>query len=209
MTATWTADPFVPESAELSDLAEAVQECRGCPLFAHATQAVFGAGMRTARLVLVGEQPGDREDLEGRPFVGPAGRVLDEALAEAQIDRAAVYVTNAVKHFKWVPQGGRRLHAKPTRREVVACFPWLESELSAIRPEVVVCLGATAAQALLGAAFRLTKHRGELIQHASASVGVLATLHPSAVLRMRSAGERQAAQASLVEDLRQAASLLE
>jgi len=114
-----------------------------------------------------------------------------------------------VKHFKWVPQGGRRLHAKPTRREVVACFPWLESELSLIRPEVVVCLGATAAQALLGAAFRLTKHRGELIPHASASVGVLTTLHPSAVLRMRSAGERQAAQASFVEDLRQAASLLE
>jgi len=151
-----SAADFLPPSRNLDDLAEAAQQCRGCELYRNATQAVFGEGDRSARLLMIGEQPGDQEDLQGRPFVGPAGRLLDECLVEAGIDREDVYLTNAVKHFKWKPQGKRRLHAKPTVREIKACRPWLDAELEIIRPAVVVCLGATAAQALLGTSFRLT-----------------------------------------------------
>lgn len=184
-----------------------MQECRGCELYRDATQAVFGAGPRSARVLIVGEQPGDREDLAGEPFVGPAGRLLDKALAEAGIDRDAVYVTNAVKHFKFTRKEGgkRRIHQKPGRTEVVACRPWLDAEIAAVEPDVVVCLGATAAQALLGPSFRVSKQRGEPL---TAKLGdpprettVLATVHPSAVLRARDADREQAFD-DLVRDLR-------
>jgi uracil-DNA glycosylase len=159
-TPAMTAAEYVPERLDLPTLREAVQACRGCPLYADATQAVFGEGAAQAEVMLVGEQPGDKEDLAGRPFVGPAGRLLDEALAEAGIDRSRAYVTNAVKHFKWQGRGKRRIHQKPTWSESVACRPWLEAELAAVGPRVVVALGATAAQSLLGKDFRVTKQRG-------------------------------------------------
>src|SRR5437763_12040004 len=159
-----TASALVPDHPSLSSLREAAAGCRACDLWKTGTQTVFGEGAAGARLMLVGEQPGDREDREGAPFVGPAGRVLDEALAQAGIDRRAVYVTNAVKHFKWEPRGKRRIHAKPSWSELTACRPWLEAELAVVRPEVLVCLGATAAQSLLGRQFRVTKQRGEWIE---------------------------------------------
>jgi uracil-DNA glycosylase len=195
-----------PPSRSLPALREAATGCRACPLWRTATQTVFGEGLKRADLMLVGEQPGDREDREGRPFVGPAGRLLDEALAEAGIDRSRAYVTNVVKHFKWVAKGKRRIHAKPSWSEVAACRPWLDAELEAVRPEVLVCLGATAAQALLGRTFRVTKERGvdvdsELAPH------VLATIHPSAILRGQPE-DRQRELAAFVADLRVAASLL-
>jgi DNA polymerase len=164
---------------------------------------VFGEGRAHARLMLVGEQPGDREDLEGHPFVGPAGHLLDRALADAGIDRAAVYLTNAVKHFKWKPAGSRRIHAKPDAREVAACKPWLEAELDVVRPRLVVALGATAAQALLGNAFRVTKQRGQVFERPPTHV--LATVHPSSVLRAPSHEDRAVAYDGLVADLRTAA----
>src|SRR3954452_23267425 len=165
MMATSTAEPFVPAVNDLHQLAEAARGCRGCELFEDATQTVFGAGSAGARVMLVGEQPGDREDVAGAPFVGPAGQLLDRALVEAGIDRNTVYVTNSVKHFKWkrtgyIP-GKRRLHDKPNQYEVSACRPWLEAEIAAIKPTIVVCLGSTAAQGLLGKTFRGTKQRGE------------------------------------------------
>jgi uracil-DNA glycosylase family protein len=196
-----TAAPFVPDGASLAQLRDAVQSCRGCPLHRRATQAVFGAGGARARVVLIGEQPGDREDLEGKPFVGPAGRLLDEVLIEAGIDRASAYVTNAVKHFKWEPRGKRRIHQRPTTREIAACKPWIDAELERIRPIAIVALGATAAQSFLGAAFRITKERGRLLETAHAPVFV-ATHHPSAVLRAPDAEARARMRAELVEDLR-------
>ncbi|MGO1052323.1 UdgX family uracil-DNA binding protein [Crossiella sp. CA198] len=199
-----------PSGAGLDELRTAVRGCRGCDLYREATQAVFGDGPGAARVVFIGEAPGDQEDKAGEPFVGPAGRLLDKALHEAGIDRAEAYVTNAVKHFKFQrdARGTRRIHQKPNRSEVVACRPWLLAELGVLRPELVVCLGATAAQSVHGAAFRLTAHRGELLDlpaEFDLPVRVLATQHPSAVLR---APDREAAFAALVEDLAVAATAL-
>jgi uracil-DNA glycosylase family protein len=202
-----SAAPWVPERPTLPRLREAVEGCRGCPLWRKATQAVFGEGRARAPVMLVGEQPGDQEDLEGRPFVGPAGRVLDDALAEAGIDRGATYVTNAVKHFKWEARGKRRIHAKPTWSETMACRPWLEAELAVVKPRVLVCLGATAAQSLLGKQFRVTKQRGEWIDSELAEL-VTATIHPSAILRQRDADARHAEMARFVDDLRKVAGVL-
>jgi DNA polymerase len=168
---------------------------------------VFGEGSERARVMLVGEQPGDKEDLAGRPFVGPAGRLLDEALAEAGIDRDEAYITNAVKHFKWEPRGPRRIHAKPNAREVAACRPWLDAELAVVQPEVLVLLGATAAQALLGRAFRVTQSRGQLLEP-EYGIPTLATIHPSAILRQREREDRRRELAALVDDLRVAATAL-
>jgi DNA polymerase len=201
-----SAAPYVPEPPTLPRLREAVQECRGCPLWRNATQAVFGEGAHAA-VMLVGEQPGDQEDREGRPFVGPAGRVLDEALEAAGIDRAATYVTNAVKHFKWEARGKRRIHAKPTWSETAACRPWLEAELAVVQPRVLVCLGATAAQSLLGKQFRVTKQRGAWVDSDLADF-VTATIHPSAILRQRDADARRAELARFVDDLRAVAAVL-
>jgi uracil-DNA glycosylase family protein len=173
---------FIPPHPTLSQLREAAESCTACPLYRNASQTVFGAGPASSRVMLVGEQPGDVEDLEGLPFVGPAGRLLDRALAEAGIDRARVYVTNAVKHFKWVQRGKRRLHSKPGAREIQACYPWLEAEIATLKPEIIVCLGATAAQALLGRAFRVSQQRGEFIASPLAP-HVMATIHPSSLLR--------------------------
>jgi DNA polymerase len=198
-----TAAPYVPKTRSLTTLRKAADGCRGCPLHTGATQVVFGEGPATARVLLVGEQPGDQEDRQGAPFVGPAGRLLDGALEEAGIDRSLAYVTNAVKHFKFTTSGKRRIHATPDTFEVAACKPWLESELSLVKPDVVVLLGATAGKALLGSSFRVTKSRGVLIPMGDRLA--LATLHPSAVLR---ADDRDAARAGLVSDLRVAASAL-
>jgi uracil-DNA glycosylase family protein len=202
-----SATPWVPERPTLPRLREAVDGCRGCPLWRDATQAVFGEGRKRAAVMLVGEQPGDQEDIEGRPFVGPAGRVLDEALAEAGIDRSTTYVTNAVKHFKFEARGKRRIHAKPTWSETTACRPWLEAELAVVEPRVLVCLGATAAQSLLGKQFRVTKQRGEWIDSDLAEL-VTATIHPSAILRQRDADARHAEMARFVDDLRAVAAVL-
>jgi uracil-DNA glycosylase len=202
-----TAAEYVPERQALPTLRKAVQSCRGCPLYANATQAVFGEGAAHAEVMLVGEQPGDKEDLAGRPFVGPAGQLLDEALAEAGINRSLAYVTNAVKHFKWQGRGKRRIHQKPTWSESVACRPWLEAELAAVRPRVVVALGATAAQSLLGKDFRVTKQRGEHVDSPLAE-HVIATVHPSSILRQRDGEARRAELAAFVEDLRVVARLL-
>ena len=204
---------FVPDSTDLAVLASAADRCEGCELFIDATQAVFGEGPPTATVMLVGEQPGDSEDRAGEPFVGPAGRVLDQALGEAGIDRSTVYVTNAVKHFRFTTtgEGSRRLHATPTNRHVRACRPWLDAELRAVRPAVVVALGATAAKSLLGPDFRVTRSRGEVLSWPPAEGmfaasalpvrAVVATIHPSAVLRTRGSEEREVAFRSLVDDL--------
>jgi DNA polymerase len=196
-------DALLPKARSVKQLRELAKGCRACDLWARATQTVFGDGPASARVLIVGEQPGNSEDLEGAPFVGPAGRLLDELLGEAGIDRAAVYVTNVVKHFKWrrAPSGKRRIHDKPNRGEVVACRPWLEAEVDRIGPELLVCLGATAAQAILGRDFRVTREHGRVLP---SDLGpALATIHPSAILR---AGEdREALRAQLVDDLRAAA----
>jgi DNA polymerase len=194
-------------AAALEELGAEAAVCRGCELWRNATQTVFGEGPASATTMLVGEQPGDREDLEGRPFVGPAGRVLDEALAEAGIERESVYLTNAVKHFKWKPRGKRRIHDKPSAGEVKACRPWLDGELEAVRPEVLVLLGATAAQALLGRQFRITRSRGVPIADTGFAPFLVATAHPSSILRERDDEARRAARAQLVDDLRVAAGL--
>lgn len=204
----WSAEPFLPARSTLNSLREAARACRGCPLWQRATQTVFGEGPARARVVLVGEQPGDREDQDGRPFVGPAGRVLDEAFAAAGLERDAVYVTNAVKHFKWEPAGKRRLHKKPGAREIAACRPWLDAEMEALHPDVVVALGATAAQALMGPAFRVTRDRGRVFRDLPWSGRFVATVHPSSILRGDPA-ERAAALAALADDLRVVAKLLE
>jgi uracil-DNA glycosylase len=202
-----SAVPFLPERLSLASLRKASSVCRGCPLYRNATQTVFGEGRREARVLLVGEQPGNDEDLQGRPFIGPAGRVLDEALAEAGIARADAYVTNVVKHFKWTPQGKRRLHKKPSAREVAACLPWLEKEIELIRPEVLVVLGATAAQALLGRTFKVTAQRGRLLK-ATLVPRALATVHPSSILRQRTGEDRRREMRRLIEDLEVVARLL-
>ena len=197
------ASPLVPSRLSLRALRAAATECRACDLWRTGTQTVFGEGARAARIVLVGEQPGDEEDLTGRPFVGPAGRLLDQCLAEAGVDRAAAYVTNVVKHFKWTPRGKRRLHQKPNGREVRACRPWLDAELKLLKPRVLVLLGATAAQAALGAKFRLTRTRG--FTPSPLAPFVIATLHPSSVLRAPTDEDRRIAKRRLVEDLAAAA----
>jgi len=203
-----TAAAFLPPRKSLPALREAVQGCRGCDLYRNATQAVFGEGAAHAEVLFVGEQPGDKEDLAGKPFVGPAGQLLDRALEEAGIDRTQTYVTNAVKHFKWQPRGKRRIHQKPSWSESVACRPWLEAELAAVKPRVVVCLGATAAQSLLGRDFRVTQHRGELLESDLAD-HVTATVHPSSILRQQDEESRQAELAAFVDDLRVVARLLD
>jgi DNA polymerase len=202
-----SAADLVPSRPSLPKLREAAAGCRACPLWENATQTVFGAGGRNAVAMFVGEQPGDREDIEGAPFVGPAGRVLDDALAQAGIDRSTVYVTNAVKHFKWEPRGKRRIHAKPSWSELSACRPWLEAELAVVRPAVLVCLGATAAQSLLGRQFRVTKQRGEWLDSDLAE-HVTATIHPSAILRQRDEESRHQEMGMFVEDLKLVASVL-
>ncbi|MGE5695618.1 MAG: UdgX family uracil-DNA binding protein [Candidatus Sericytochromatia bacterium] len=209
------AQEFVPQTSDLRDLADAAQGCRGCDLYQDADQAVFGAGSASAQVMLVGEVPGDQEDRAGRPFVGPAGKLLDKTLVAAGIDRDRVYVTNAVKHFKFTRVGKRRIHKTPTRTEVVACRPWLIAELTAVQPEVVVLLGATAAKSLLGNDFRITAHRSEALRlpadgnaiQLGFEPNVVATVHPSSVLR-GPPEDRDAAFGALVADLRFAAGLL-
>ena len=182
LTTTGSAADFLPARKTLATLRDAAAGCRGCDLYKRGTQTVFGEGRARARVMMVGEQPGHEEDLAGHPFVGPAGRLLDRALAAADIVRDDVYVTNVVKHFKWESRGKRRIHAKPNQMEIGACLPWLQAELDVVKPEVVVCLGATAAQALLGPRFRVTRERGRWVQ-APWAERVLATVHPSAILR--------------------------
>jgi uracil-DNA glycosylase len=195
------ATPFLPERKSLKSLREAAAHCRGCHLYAPATQTVFSDGRKRARLVMVGEMPGDREDRAGRVFVGPAGRELDKALEAVGIERADVYITNVVKHFKFEERGKRRIHQKPKKGEVDACMPWLRAELDVVRPRALVLLGATAAQALLGPGFRLTRSRGQPIESELAEF-VLATIHPSAILRARDDASRQAQRKAFTEDLR-------
>jgi DNA polymerase len=198
---------FLPPRRDLESLARAARACRGCGLYRNATQAVFGEGPQRARVFAIGEQPGDVEDRKGRPFVGPAGRVLDRALAEAGIDRAAVYVTNAVKHFSFEERGRRRIHKKPRLSEIQACKPWLEAELAAVQPDVVLLLGASAALSVLGPSFRVSKQRGQLMESPLAPV-VLATVHPSSILRAADDAARELAFAGLVRDLRLVADAL-
>lgn len=197
----------VPEEATLADLVAAAAGCQACDLWRGGTQTVFGVGPPQAELMLVGEQPGDREDLEGAPFVGPAGRVLDQGLRAAGIDRERAYATNVVKHFKWTPRGKRRLHQTPNAAEQAACRPWLDAELAVVRPKVLVALGATAAKSLLGGGFRVTRDRGRFVDSPLAPY-VLATVHPSSILRARDDDERHLAMESFVADLSVAASAL-
>jgi DNA polymerase len=204
---TTTAAPFVPRTTSLRALTAAARDCRGCDLYKHATQVVFGDGPKGARVMFVGEQPGDQEDRQGEPFVGPAGALLDKALADAGLPREDVYVTNAVKHFKWEPRGKRRIHKKPRVSEVKACRPWLEAELKAVKPAIVVCLGATAAQSVLGSQFKLMAQRGRMLSSPIADQ-VVATIHPSAVLRAPDAAARREAYGMLVADLKVVAKAL-
>ena len=199
-----SAEALVPPNPTLPKLKEAAADCRACPLWELGTQTVFGEGLKSAELVLVGEQPGDQEDLAGKPFVGPAGRLLDKALEEAGIDRKLAYVTNVVKHFKWQPRGKRRIHQKPNAAEVAACRPWLDAELALLKPKVLVCLGATAAQALLGRNFRVSKDRGVPVESDLAPI-VMATVHPSSILR---SDDREQELALFVEDLKRVAEAL-
>jgi uracil-DNA glycosylase len=204
--ATTSAANFVPPELSLPALREAAAGCKGCELWKVGTQTVFGEGPRSAAVMFVGEQPGDQEDRVGKPFVGPAGRLLDKALAEAGIDRSTTYMTNAVKHFKWQARGKRRIHQKPTWAEITACRPWLEAELAVVRPRVLVLLGATAAQSLLGREFRVTQSRGSLVESDLAGA-VTATIHPSAILRGEPE-QRETEFAAFVDDLRFVAGLL-
>jgi uracil-DNA glycosylase family protein len=201
------ATPFLPERKSLKTLRAAAADCHGCHLWRHATQTVFGEGMKKARVVFVGEQPGDKEDRAGRPFVGPAGRELDRALDEVGIDRSEVYVTNVVKHFAFEERGKRRMHRTPKRFEIEACKPWLEEELRQVEPEALVLLGATAAKALLGASFRITRERGRPLGSDLAPL-VLATAHPSSILRQRTDEERYEERRMFTEDLRVVADAL-
>jgi uracil-DNA glycosylase len=210
-TVTADAEPgaaavWVPPAPTLPKLVDAAAGCKACHLWQLGTQTVFGEGAATSALMFVGEQPGDQEDLAGRPFVGPAGKLLDRALEEAGIDREQVYVTNVVKHFKWEPRGKRRIHAKPNWAEMMACKPWLDAELAVVQPRVLVCLGATAAQALLGRQFKVSRQRGELVDSPLAPY-VTATVHPSSILRARD--DREAELAAFVGDLRKVATLLD
>jgi DNA polymerase len=196
----WKSAP-VPETSSLTTLEKAARTCAACHLYKHATQTVFGEGSKGATLMLLGEQPGDQEDLAGKPFVGPAGKILDRALEEAGIKRDEVYVTNTVKHFKWEPRGKRRIHQKPNSREIAACRPWLEAELRAVKPKLLVCLGATAAQAILGRSFRVTRERGRVLRSELAP-RVLATVHPSSLLRQPDEDSREREYKHFVADLR-------
>jgi uracil-DNA glycosylase family protein len=211
---TTSAEPYLPESRTLPALRKAVQQCRGCDLYRNATQAVFGEidekprpGQHGVAVMMIGEQPGDKEDIEGRPFVGPAGKLLDQCLEEANIERSQVYVTNAVKHFKWEPRGKRRIHEKPTMREIKACRPWLDAEMEVVSPKLIVCLGATAAQALLGSSFKVTQQRGTL-QHVEGLAPIIATVHPSSILRAQTDEDRQQEMASFVADLKRVSKYL-
>jgi uracil-DNA glycosylase family protein len=197
----------IPDRPTPASVRAAAKHCTACDLYKHATQTVFGEGASHAKLMFVGEQPGDAEDLSGHPFVGPAGKLLDRALAEAGIDRSQVYVTNVVKHFKWEPRGKRRIHKKPNAGEIAACRPWLDTEIALIKPRVIVCLGATAAQTLLGKQFRLTAHRGEFTDSPLAPF-VLATVHPSSLLRAPDEDTRRRETKRFTEDLRQASGAL-
>jgi uracil-DNA glycosylase family protein len=203
---TGSAADFLPDRLSLPALREAAAGCKGCHLWQVGTQTVFGEGAQAAQVMFVGEQPGDQEDRAGKPFVGPAGRLLDEALVTAGIDRSTTYVTNAVKHFKWQARGKRRIHQKPNWTEMTACRPWLEAELAVVKPRILVLLGATAAQSLLGRQFRVTRHRGELVESELANA-VTATIHPSAILR-GDPEQRERELAAFVDDLRFVASLL-
>jgi len=203
-----SAADFLPTSRALPVLEKASKSCRGCELWKKGTQTVFGEGASRAEVMLVGEQPGDKEDLSGKPFVGPAGALLDKALVAAGIDREKVYVTNAVKHFNWEPRGKRRIHKKPNAMHIAACRPWLDAEIEAVKPRVVVCLGATAAQALLGRTFKVTQRRGELISSNIAPY-LLATVHPSSILRAPDEESRHEEMARFIEDLRNVSHALE
>jgi uracil-DNA glycosylase family protein len=198
--ASTSAAKFVPARRTLENLRSAARSCEGCDLYRNATQTVFGEGAEKASLLLVGEQPGDMEDREGHPFVGPAGRILDRALGEAEIPRQQVYITNAVKHFKFIQRGKRRLHQKPLIRQVTACRPWLEAEFQAIQPKVVVCMGATAAQSVLGRSVRVTEERGRFLSNGERTVFL--TTHPSAILRLREKSERDEAFRRLVDEMK-------
>jgi DNA polymerase len=212
-----SAADFIPPRPTLKTAREASKGCRGCDLWKIGTQTVFGEGPRGAALMLIGEQPGDAEDLSGHPFVGPAGKLLDRALADAGIDRSTVYVTNAVKHFKWEPRGKRRIHKKPRASEVGACRPWLETEIALVKPRIIVCLGATAAQALLGSAFKVTQHRGQVVAppewladafREGGQPRVMATVHPSSILRAPDDETRREELKHFTDDLRAAARAL-
>lgn len=203
------AAAFIPSPPTIPKMREAARGCRGCPLWKTGTQTVFGEGSDKASVVFVGEQPGNEEDLTGKPFVGPAGKLLDKALAEAgSIDRKTIYVTNAVKHFKWEPRGKRRLHQKPNSREIAACRPWLEAELAALKPKALVCLGATAAQALFGKDFRVSRQRGQLVETSFAEKAT-ATVHPSSILRAPSPEEREAQLNQFINDLKKVAKMIQ
>jgi len=202
-----TAAPLIPPRPTLESLGRAAADCRACSLWKTGTQTVFGEGLPDANVLMVGEVPGNDEDLEGRPFVGPAGKLLDQVLEEVGISRGAVYVTNVVKHFKWEPSGKRRIHKKPSAREIAACRPWLDSEIDVIKPKVIVCLGATAAQALLGRQFRVSRERGTLIPSPLAPF-VMATVHPSSILRAPDDEQRRAARQAFVEDLMKVAQVI-
>jgi DNA polymerase len=204
---TPSAMDFLPREVTLATLREAAVSCKGCDLYKNATQTVFGEGLPQASIMFVGEQPGDAEDRQGKPFVGPAGRLLDRALAEANVPRADVYITNAVKHFKWIQRGKRRLHQKPSIRQVIACQPWLQAELQVIRPKLVVCLGATAARAMLETDVQITKERGKLL-HAPTGERVCVTIHPSSIYRQRERKNQEAAYREFVTDIKTAQSYL-
>jgi uracil-DNA glycosylase len=203
-----SAAEFLPTSRSLKALAQAAEGCRGCDLYKDATHAVFGQGRKSAELMLVGEQPGDKEDREGEPFVGPAGRLLDRALEEAGIDRSGAYVTNAVKHFKWRPKGKRRLHQTPRAGEIEACKPWLQAEIEAVQPQALLAMGATAARSLFGTKVEVTKDRGRPLESPLAPVAAV-TIHPSAILRLRDHDEREAELAGFVADLEGVAAALQ
>jgi uracil-DNA glycosylase len=201
-----TKEGLLTPSGSLPQLAREAKDCRNCELWRNATQTVFGEGGSRARIMFVGEQPGDEEDRQGKPFVGPSGRLMDRLLVEAGVDRKKVYVTNAVKHFKWEPRGKRRIHKKPSAREIDACRPWLDAEIADVKPSVIVCLGATAAQALLGRAFRVTQHRGKFIDSPVAP-HVMATVHPSSILRAPDEQTRHEQEKQFVRDMAQIAKL--
>lgn len=202
-----SAADFFPDRKSLTAFRDAAADCKACDLWERGTQTVFGDGARRAEVLFVGEQPGNEEDLSGKPFVGPAGRLLDEALVAAGIDRSQTYVTNVVKHFKWEPRGKRRIHKKPNARQIGACRPWLEAEISLVKPKVIVCLGATAAQALLGAQFRVSKQRGQFIESTLAPY-IVATVHPSSILRAPDDETRHTEKRLFINDLKQIARVL-
>jgi len=202
-----SAEDFFPKRKSLKAFRDAAADCKGCELWKRGTQTVFGEGARRAEVLFVGEQPGNEEDLSGKPFVGPAGRLLNDALDEAGIDRSLTYVTNVVKHFKWEPRGKRRIHKKPNAGEIAACRPWLEAEIGLIKPKVIVCLGATAAQALLGPKFRVSKQRGQFIESTLAPY-ILATVHPSSILRAPDDETRRVEKRRFIDDLKKVAHVL-